>query len=167
MGLYIVRRDAWYTERAVWGIAGVVIATGTVLGAFVQPWLVGIVTVTGLFALVTAFTGFCPVSTVLTGLGVPTFLGTRRGGIYRMRTDRWYLERTIYLVVGTTQTVGSILAVVHHPGWLFFTGFVGAMSVGFALSGFCPVANALWFLGLEPRLSPIAEEARSELRRVA
>lgn len=153
MGPYIVRRDAWYTERTTWGIAGVVIATGTALAALVHPLLIGLVTITGIFALITAFTGFCPISTALSHLGLPSYLGERRGWAYRMRTDRWYLERGIYLVVGTTQTLGSILAVVHHPGWLGFTGFVGAMSVAFAWSGFCPVANALYFLGLEPRLA--------------
>jgi len=70
----------------------------------------------------------------------------------------------IYLVVGTTQTLGSLLAVIHSPWWLAFTGFVGAMSIGFAYSGFCPVANVLYFLGFEPRLAPpvpVPEEARA------
>ena len=160
MGLYIVRKDSWYAERTVWAIAGIVITTGTSLAWLVHPLYALLITTTGLFSLVTAFTGYCGVSTVLANLGFQSRLGSIRTTasgwrIYRMNTDKWFLERGIYLVVGTTQTVGSVLAMVHSPGWLFFTGFVGTMAVGFAGSGFCPVANVLYFLGFDPRLSPV------------
>ena len=165
MGLYIVRKDSWYAERTVWAIAGIVITTGTSLAWLVHPLYALLITTTGLFSLVTAFTGYCGVSTVLANLGFQSRLGSIRTTasgwrIYRMNTDKWFLERGIYLVVGTTQTVGSVLAMVHSPGWLFFTGFVGTMAVGFAGSGFCPVANVLYFLGFEPRLSPVEVNAQ-------
>lgn len=161
MGLYIVRKDRWYTERLVWGIAGAFILTGTGLAWSVHPAFALLITGTGLFSWVVAATGWCPMSTLLLNLGFPSYLGgeaARLGGIpiYRMRTDAWYLERGIYAVVGTTQTLASILAVTHSPWWLAFTCFVGAMSIGFAYSGFCPVANALYFLGFSPRLAPLA-----------
>lgn len=159
MGLYIVRKDGWYSERTVWAIAGVAISTGTLLAWLVDPVWVLLITATGLFSLLTAGTGYCVMSTALVNLGFRGHLGdvteTTSGLlVYRMHTDRWFLERGIYLVVGTTQTLGSLLAVAHSPLWLAFTGFVGAMSIGFAWSGFCPVANALYFLGFEPRLAP-------------
>jgi hypothetical protein len=164
MGLYIVRKDSWYSERAVWGIAGAVILAGTLLAWQVHPAWMLLVGGTGLFALLTAFSGYCVMSTALVNLGFEPRLGdvveTGSGlKLYRMRTDKWFLERGIYLVVGTTQTVGSILAVVQSPWWLAFTGFVGAMSIGFAWSGFCPVANFLYFLGFEPRLAPTCSVA--------
>ncbi len=158
-GLYIVRKDSWYAERTVWGIAGVFILTGTLLGWLVHPALALLVTLTGLFSLVTASTGYCVMSTALVNLGFEGRLGgvvTHKGplAIYKMRTDSFFLERGIYVVVGTTQTLGSLLAIAHTPWWFAFTGFVGAMSIAFAWSGFCPVANALYFLGFEPRLLP-------------
>lgn len=159
MGLYIVRRDSWYSERVVWGIAGSFILTGTVLAWLVHPAFALLITGTGLFSWVTAATGYCVMSTLLVNLGLPCHLGSAqpRFGlqkVYRMRTDSWFLERGIYAVVGTTQTLASILVVVHSPAWLAFTCFVGAMSIGFSWSGFCPVANGLYFLGFEPRLAP-------------
>lgn len=158
-GFYIVRKDSWYAERVTWGIAGSFLLVATVLGWLVHPVFALGITATGLFSWLTAATGYCVVSTVLVNLGVGTRLEVaptvlRGYRVYRMRTDSWFLERGIYAVVGTTQTLGSLLAIFYSPWWFVFTGFVGAMSIAFAYSGFCPVANALYFLGFEPRLSP-------------
>jgi hypothetical protein len=46
--------------------------------------------------------------------------------------------------------------------WLLFTGFVGAAMVWFAATGFCIMANGLYWLGAEPRLAP---EEPQRLRR--
>lgn len=160
MGLYIVRKDSWYTERAVWGIAGLVVLAGTLGGWLVSPWLAFLVLGTGVFSLIAAFTGVCVIGTTLLNLGLPAMLAAdeapRLGSlpIYRMKTDRWYLERTIYAVVGTNLSLAAVLSVAHSPWWLAFTGFVGLASVAFATTGFCPVANVLYFLGFEPRLQP-------------
>lgn len=156
---YIVRRDGWYAERTVWGLAGVVIGAGTLLAWQLHPAFALLITCTGLGSWLVASTGYCVLSTLLVNLGWTTRLAapTRPAGrlkVYRMQTDAWFLERGVYAVVGTTQTVASLLSIAHHPGWLAFTGFVGAMSIGFAYSGFCPVANALYALGLEARLTP-------------
>jgi hypothetical protein len=43
---------------------------------------------------------------------------------------------------------------LHSPWWLAFTGFVGAAMVWFAATGFCIMANGLYWLGAEPRLVP-------------
>lgn len=159
-GLYLVHIDKWYTERAVWGISGVVVFTATALAALVDPRFVGVIAITGLFSIVTALTGFCVVSTALLQLGLPSRLhapGPRPTlfgrPVYRMRTDRWFLERGIYIVVGVNLTLASILTLVHSPYWLLFTGFVGGASLVFARTGFCPVANVLFQLGFEPRLA--------------
>jgi len=168
---YVVRKDAWYIERTVWLISGLVALASTALALFVQPAWVLLVTATGLASLAVAFTGFCPVSTVLMRLGFRPMLAAespRSDGWrpYRMRTDSWFLERGVYLVVGTNLTLASLLALIHSPWWLAFTGFVGAASVVFAISGFCPVANVLYWLGFEPRLLPVTEATRSTGRDV-
>ena len=58
----------------------------------------------------------------------------------------------IYIVVGINITLASILSLVHSPWWLLFTGFVGVAMLWFAATGFCIMANFLYWLGYEPRL---------------
>jgi hypothetical protein len=77
-----------------------------------------------------------------------------------MQTDRWYLERRIYLVVGINISIASVLSIVHSVWWLTFTGFVGVAMVWFAGTGFCIMANGLYWLGAEPRLAPEPSDAR-------
>jgi hypothetical protein len=84
--------------------------------------------------------------------------GPRSGKLYFMQTDRWYLERRIYLAVGINISIASILSLVHSPWWLAFTGFVGVAMVWFAATGFCIMANGLYWLGAEPRLAPEVKE---------
>jgi len=157
-GVYIVPTDEWYIERTVWLIAGVVLLTSTALAALVHPLWVLLVIATGLISITVAFTGFCPVGNVLHRLGFPSRLGERgptRATYYFMQTDAWYLERRIYVAVGINISVASVLSVVHSPWWLTFTGFVGVAMVWFAATGYCIMANGLYWLGAEPRLAPI------------
>lgn len=99
-----------------------------------------------------------------------------RSGIYLVQIDRWYIERTVWLIaglvllvatalatlveprwvpaVGVNISVASLLVLVHSVWWLPFTGFVGAAMVWFAATGFCIMANSLYWLGAEPRLVP-------------
>jgi len=70
--------------------------------------------------------------------------------------DRWYLERRIYLAVGINISVASVLILMHSPWWTLFTIFVGGAMVWFAATGYCIMANALYWLGAEPRLAPVA-----------
>jgi hypothetical protein len=72
-----------------------------------------------------------------------------------MRTDTWYLERRIYMAVGINISIASVLSLVHTPWWLAFTGFVGGAMVWFAATGYCIMANGLYWLGAEPRLAPL------------
>jgi len=109
---------------------------------------------------VVSLTGFCLVGNLLYRLGFQPALGRDDPGSrwYRMQTDRWYLERRIYLAVGINISVASALSLVHSPWWLAFTGFVGVAMVWFAVTGFCIMANGLYWLGAEPRLAPLSCE---------
>jgi hypothetical protein len=154
-GIYIVPTVEWYIERTVWLIAGVVLMTGTSLALLAHPYWVLLVVATGLVSITVSLTGFCPVGNVLHRLGFRSKLGRAGAGeTYLMQTDKWYLERRIYLAVGINISIASVLSVVHSPWWLAFTGFVGVAMVWFAATGFCIMANGLYWLGAEPRLAP-------------
>lgn len=157
-GVYVVPTDQWYIERTVWLIAGVVLLAGTSLAALVHPlWILGVIATAGA-SIGVAVTGFCLVGNVLARLDFAPRLarpGWKPGQLYFMQTDRWYLERRIYLAVGINLTVASVLSLVHSPWWLLFTGFVGGAMVWFAATGYCIMANGLYWLGAEPRLAPI------------
>jgi hypothetical protein len=47
---------------------------------------------------------------------------------------------------------------VHSLWWLAFTGFVGAAMIWFAATGFCIMANGLYWLGAEPRLASAPDQ---------
>lgn len=156
-GVYIVPTHRWYIERTVWLIAGVVLLTGTTLAAVVRPEWVFLIIATGAASVTVALTGFCLIGNLLARLGFTPMLGDRakaRGKWYFMQTDRWYLERRIYLAVGINISVASTLVLVWTPWWLAFTGFVGAAMIWFAATGYCIMANGLYWLGAEPRLAP-------------
>lgn len=159
-GVYIVPTHRWYIERTVWLIAGIVLLAGTGLALFVDPRWVVLVIATGFASIAVALTGYCVVGNVLSRLGFEPALGSPRppgSRVYRMQTDSWYLERRIYVAVGINISVASVLSLVHTPWWLAFTGFVGTAMVWFAATGFCIMANALYWLGAEPRLAPLAK----------
>lgn len=46
------------------------------------------------------------------------------------------------------------LSLTHSAWWLAFTAFVGVAMVWFAATGYCIMANGLYWLGAEPRLAP-------------
>jgi hypothetical protein len=156
-GVYVVPTHRWYIERTVWLIAGVVLLTSTTLALLANPlWILG-VTATGLISINVALTGFCPVGNVLRLFGFTPMLGadtSMRGNFYFLQTDRWYLERRIYVTVGVNITIGSILMLAHSLWWALFTGFVGAAMIWFAATGYCVLANILYWTGAEPRLNP-------------
>jgi len=156
-GVYIVPTHRWYIERTVWLIAGFVLLTSTTLAALANPLWILLVIATALASITVSLTGFCIVGNVLYRLGFTPMLGRPAPGrpkFYFMQTDRWYLERRIYLAVGINLTVASTLSLVWSPWWLTFTGFVGAAMVWFAGTGYCIMANGLYWLGAEPRLKP-------------
>ncbi|HEX2339488.1 MAG TPA: hypothetical protein VHI98_03330 [Vicinamibacterales bacterium] len=165
-GIYIVPTHHWYIERTVWLIAGVVLLAATILAALVHPLWVLLVIATGVASIAVGATGFCLVGNVLYRLGFTPMLGASdRAGSkwYFMQTDRWYLERRIYVGVGVNISIASILSLVHSPGWLSFTAFVGVAMLWFAGTGFCIMANSLYWLGAEPRLNPEAAKVRTAM----
>jgi hypothetical protein len=155
-GIYIVPTNQWYIERTVWLIAGIVLIAATALAVFVQPLWALLIIATGAASVTVALTGFCVVGNVLKRFGFSPMLGTGdpESKWYIMQTDRWYLERRIYLAVGINISIASVLSMAYSPWWLAFTGFVGVAMVWFAVTGFCIMANGLYWLGAEPRLAP-------------
>lgn len=156
-GIYIVPTHRWYIERTVWLIAGIVLLASTALALLVNPlWILG-VTATGLVSINVALTGFCPVGNVLLQFGFTPMLGadtSMRGNLYFLQTDRWYLERRIYVTVGINIIIGSILFLALSAWWAAFTLFVGTAMIWFAATGYCVLANLLYWIGAEPRLNP-------------
>lgn len=163
-GVYIVPTNRWYIERTVWLVAGVVLLATTALSLWVDPRWVLFVIATGMASIGVGLTGYCIVGNVLSRLGFQPALGTvSESKTYRMRTDSWYLERRIYVAVGINISIASVLSLVHSPWWLGFTGFVGTAMVWFAATGFCIMANGLYWLGAEPRLAPLERPSGSDL----
>ena len=158
-GVYFVRTDFWYIERAVWLVAGVDVLLSSALAlAWDINWIFSIIIVAA-FSINVALTGFCVVGNILMRLGIKPLLGdnSKSGrGFYFMQTDKWFLERYIYLFVGTTLTIGSLLAKFYSKWWLIFPAFVGTAMLVFAFTGFCIMAHALYRLGKEPRLRKTA-----------
>lgn len=156
-GTYVVPTHRWYIERTVWLIAGVVLLASTSLAALVNPLWILLTIATAWASIAVSLTGFCIVGNILYRLGFTPMLGRPgKRNLYFMQTDSWYLERRIYLAVGINLTVASILSLVHSPWWLTFTGFVGVAMVWFAGTGYCIMANSLYWFGAEPRLNPNA-----------
>ena len=163
-GIYIVPTNRWYIERTVWLVAGLVLLTSTTLALLVNPLAVLLIIATGAASITVSLSGFCVVGNILRRLGLQPALGdTRRSSRwYFMQTDAWYLERRIYLAVGINISIASLLSLVHSPWWLAFTGFVGMAMVWFAATGFCIMANGLYWLGAEPRLAPAPDRCPVE-----
>jgi hypothetical protein len=159
-GIYIVPTHRWYIERTVWLIAGLVLLVATTFAAVSSRlWAFSIIAL-AVASINVSLTGFCVVGNILHRLGFTPMLG-RAGQTkwYFMQTDRWYLERRIYFAVGINLTVASILSMVHSPWWLVFPGFVGVAMLVFATTGFCIMANSLYWFGAEPRLAPERKDA--------
>ncbi len=71
--------------------------------------------------------------------------------MYIAKTDRWYLERVIWLMAGVIILISSVLAVLVNPYWLILTIAAGINLVIFAFTGFCFMANILVKTGFKPR----------------
>jgi len=151
-GIYLVRTDFWYVERTVWLIAGLDVLAGTALAWMVHPLWACLITSAGICSAIVGLGGPCIAGTILMKLGARPLLSQKPGGWYFIQNDSWFLERRIYLIVGINLTMGSLLLLLHSRWWVLYTGFVGAASVLFALSGFCIMAHILWKRGAAPRL---------------
>ena len=76
-----------------------------------------------------------------------------RKGIYVVRTDHWYIERTVWLIAGVVVLASTLLAVLVHPFWIAGVIVTGAVSITVAFTGFCPVGNVLRRMGFKPLLA--------------
>ena len=77
---------------------------------------------------------------------------TLRKGIYVVPTDRWYIERTVWLIAGVVLLGCTLLAALVNPLWILGVIATGLVSINVALTGFCPIGNALKLLGFKPAL---------------
>ena len=59
------------------------------------------------------------------------------------------IDRMILAFAGSFILVSTVLSVLHHPYWLWFTAFVGANLLQSAFTGFCPMAIILKKAGLK------------------
>ncbi len=69
--------------------------------------------------------------------------------MYFAKTDKWYLERIIWLVAGIFILLSLTLAYFFSPYWLILTALVGINLIIFAFTGFCIMANLLVKLGFK------------------
>jgi hypothetical protein len=76
-----------------------------------------------------------------------------RKGLYVVRTDSWYIERTVWLIAGVVLLASTLLAISVHPLWIAGVIVTGAVSINVAFTGYCPVGNTLKLLGFKPRLA--------------
>lgn len=77
---------------------------------------------------------------------------------YRLPTDKWYLERVVYLAAGIFVLAGLILGVKVSVNFLYFTALVGFMLIFFSFSGLCPMAIVLNKLGIKCRIKRVRKQ---------
>jgi hypothetical protein len=66
-----------------------------------------------------------------------------RTGIYIVPTDRWYIERMVWLIAGMVLLVASTaMALLMNPLWVLLgVTATGLVSINVAFTGFCPVGS--------------------------
>ena len=72
--------------------------------------------------------------------------------MYIARTDKWYLERCLFLIAGILILTSLALAYIITPYWLILTGIIGFNLIIFALTGYCTMANILLKFGVKSNL---------------
>ena len=60
------------------------------------------------------------------------------------------IDRLVTMLAGIMILLSLLLAIVHSGYWLWFTAFVGANLIQVSITGFCPMAIILKFLGVKP-----------------
>lgn len=68
--------------------------------------------------------------------------------MYKMYTGSWHLSRLIFLIAGVLQIIAMLLAWFISDFFIFIVGFISAMQIFFALTGYCPAAILLYHLGV-------------------
>ena len=70
--------------------------------------------------------------------------------MWKARTDKWYLERIIWLIAGSVVLGGIALGIMVHPYWFILPCLAGFNMIVFSFTGFCPMAILLNSLGVQP-----------------
>jgi len=60
------------------------------------------------------------------------------------------IDRVVLAFAGFMIPASLVLSQLHHPAWLWLTGFVGANLLQSAFTGCCPLALVLRALGVRP-----------------
>lgn len=60
------------------------------------------------------------------------------------------IDRAVMVFAGTLSLAGFVLAVAIDPWWILLSIFVGIMLIAAPLTGFCPMAWAMKYVGLRP-----------------
>ena len=79
-------------------------------------------------------------------------MSTRKGW-YIVPTDRWYIERTVWLIAGCVLLFATLFAALVHPLWVLLVVVAAADSIMVSLTGFCSVGSTLARLGFVPALA--------------
>ncbi len=72
--------------------------------------------------------------------------------MYTAPTDRWYLERVIWLIAGSIILISTTLAVFVNSYWIILTLAAGINLIIFSFTGFCIMANILVKAGIKTRI---------------
>lgn len=73
--------------------------------------------------------------------------------MYKLLTNRWSVERMVFLVAGIFVTGSVLLGLFWSTYAFYFTLFVGLMLIQFAISGWCPSAIIVQKVGKLSSLS--------------
>ena len=71
--------------------------------------------------------------------------------IYKQNTQRWYLERIVFLVAGIFVAFSAIMALIEFSGWTYFALLVGLMLINFSITGYCPLSVFLSKIGVKEK----------------
>ena len=66
-----------------------------------------------------------------------------RSGVYIVPTNRWYIERTVWLIAGVFLLTATALAALVDPRWVLLVVPPAVASIIVSLTGFCIVGNVL------------------------
>lgn len=69
--------------------------------------------------------------------------------MYIAKTDKWYLERVIFLIAGVFTLSSMTLGYFISKYWLILAGLVGLNLIVFSTTGFCTMANILVKFGIK------------------
>lgn len=60
-----------------------------------------------------------------------------------------HIERLLRMIAGTFIILSVVLSQLHHPNWIYFTGFIGLNLLQSAFTNWCPMVAILKALGFK------------------